>query len=68
MLPISHGQLWTTADLQEDSTFTSILPQGSGNLRALLAKAALPREQVGLVSTVSPSKPANQLFGPSPPL
>ena len=69
MLPISHGQLWTAAGLlQEDSTFTSMLPQGSESLRALIAKAALPREKVGLVSTVSPSRPTNQLFGPSPPL
>ena len=48
MLPISHGQLWTTAGLlQEDSTFASRLPQGSESLRASLAKAALPREKLG---------------------
>lgn len=58
--PISHGQLWTPAGLlQEDSAFTSMLPQGSENLRVLLARAALPREKVGLVSTVFPSRPTN---------
>lgn len=47
---------------------TSMLPPRLRESESIAYRAALPREKVGLVSTVSPSRPTNQLFCPSPPL